>query len=83
MANLTPAQKLAIRARWGSDLSQRAEPFNLSKSDLDAAITAVDNWIELNAASFNLALPLAARTALSAAQKAELFMRVAQKRYGG
>ena len=83
MAALTVAQKLAIRARWGSDLSTRREVFNLSKPDLNAAITAVDDWIEANAASFNLALPLAARTTLTAAQKAELFMRVAQSRYGG
>lgn len=83
MANLTAAQKLAIRAKWGSDLSQRVEEFNLKKPDLDAAITAVDNWIEANAVSFNLALPLAARTTLTAAQKAELFALIALKRYGG
>lgn len=83
MANLATAQKVAVRATWGSDLSARAEAFKLSRADLDAAITATDNWIELNAAAFNLALPLVARTNLTAAQKAELFMRVAQKRYGG
>mgnify|MGYP001593683638 FL=1 len=80
---LTPAQKFAIRAKWGSDLSARQEAFNLNKADLDAAITAVDDWIEANAVSFNLALPLAARTTLTAAQKAELLTLVALKRFGG
>lgn len=80
---LTTAQKLAIRAVWGSDLSQRREPFNLSKPDLDAAITAVDAWIDANAAAYNSALPLAARNTLNAAQKAELLYLVALKRYGG
>lgn len=80
---LTIAQKFVLRAKWGADISQRGELFNLSKLDLDAAITAADNFIEANAVSFNLALPVAARTQLTAAQKAELFALVARKRYGG
>ena len=80
---LTAQQKLEIRSDWGHDISFQRREFGLSKPDLDAAITAADNWIDANAVSFNLALPLAARTTLTAAQKAELLMRVAQKRYGG
>ena len=83
MAALSTADKLAIRVLWGSDLSGRREAFGLSKADLDAAITATDNWIDTNAAAFNTALPVAARTTLTVAQKAELFMRVALKRFGG
>ena len=83
MANLTAPQKLAIRAQWGADISRRRELFNLSKPDLDAAITAVDAWVEANAAAYNAALPLAARTTLTASQKAELLAIVALKRYAG
>lgn len=83
MAVLTSAQRIAIRAIWGSTVSARREAFNLTKPELDAAINAIDDWIEANAASFNAALPLPARTSLTAAQKAELFYLVALKRYGG
>ena len=80
---LTLPQRLAARQAYGSVLSERSTPFNLTKPQLDAAIAAIDDWIEANAVSFNAALPLPARTTLTAAQKAELFYLVAQKRYGG
>ena len=80
---LTTAQKIAIRAAWGADISFKRIEFTLSKADVDAAIDAVDNWIDANAASYNSALPLPARTTLTSAQKAELLYLVALKRYGG
>ena len=83
MAALSGAQRLAIRANWGSTLSGRREAFPLSKADLDAAINATDDWIDVNASVYNLALPVAARTNLTAAQKAELFSLVALERYSG
>ena len=51
------------------------------KLDLRAAVFAVDDWIESNQGSFNAALPLPARTALSAKQKVELFLAVAKRRF--
>ena len=81
--SLTPAQKLEVRAQWGSDLSGRRESFNLSKPDLEAAINAIDSWIEANAGSLNLAIPLPARTTLTVAQKADLFARIVLKRFSG
>lgn len=54
----------------------------LLKANMRAAVDATDQWIEDNAAAFNAALPTAARNALSASQKAELFSIVALKRYG-
>lgn len=80
---LTTLQKQALRALWSSLVSERRETFPLTKAQLDAAITATDDWIESNAASYNTALPVAARTNLTAGQKAELFSIVALKRYGG
>ena len=82
MAVLTLAQRQAARAEYGSLLSERRDAFNLTKPQLDAAIAAIDDWIEANAASFNAALPLPARTDLTAAQKVELFFLVARRRFG-
>jgi len=62
-------------------LSERRDAFNLTKPQLDATIAAIDDWIEGNAASFNTALPLPARTQLTAAHKLELFFLVAQRRF--
>lgn len=49
----------------------------VTKTDLRAAIDATDTWIDDNAASFNSALPAAARTNLTSAQKTLLFCAVA------
>lgn len=81
MAALSTAARQLIRREWSSDLSRRGDAFSLSRAQLDAAIAATDDWIELNAAAFNLALPVVARSNLTVAQKAELFMHVARARF--
>lgn len=53
----------------------------MTKADLLAAVAAVDDWIDANAASYNQALPQPARDALTAPQKVELLYRVARRRY--
>lgn len=83
MTVLTTNQRTAIRSDYGHILSESRTAFNLTKAQLDAAIAAIDDWIEANAASFNSALPIAARNNLTASQKAHLFYLVAQRRYGG
>lgn len=80
---LTAQQKIDLRARWCSEISRRRDQLPLSRPNLDAAITAVDNWVEANAASYNSALPAQARNNLTAAQKTELLYLVALARYGG
>lgn len=82
MAILTNPVRLSLRADFAKQLSDRRESFGLSKAQLDAAIAAVDQWVEDNAASFNTALPPAARTGLTAQQKTELLYRVALARFG-
>ena len=52
----------------------------LSAADLRAAIAAIDDWADTNTASFNTAIPVAARNALSARQKSWLLMYVIAKR---
>lgn len=83
MAALTTQQRQDVRARYSQIVSNRRELFGLTRDELDAAVAAIDDWIEANAAAFNSALPVAARTKLTAAQKAELFSVVAMKRYTG
>lgn len=80
---LTTQRKQQLRAEFGRVLSEGRTPFNLSRPDLDAAISAIDNWIEANAAAFNTAIPQPARGVLTSGQKMQLFYLVAQARYGG
>lgn len=52
-----------------------------SKSDLQAAVNAADDWADLNASSYNLALPVAFRTNATNAQKALLLAMVVLARH--
>ncbi len=62
-------------------VSSSREQVAIGRQDIRAAIDAVDQWIDDNQASFNAALPEAARTNLTAAQKARLLFYVVRKRY--
>lgn len=66
-----------------ADLMRSADLGSCSivKTDLRAAIDAADAWANTNAASFNTALPLAARNGLTAPQKALLLMFVVGRRW--
>lgn len=79
---LTTQQLRAIRSKYGSDVSARSEVLALSRPHLDAALLAIDGWLDANAAAYNSALPVAARNNLTAAQKAELLYQVCLKRFG-
>ena len=82
MAALVSSDRIAVGGQFQSDASQAREPFGaVVKADLQAAVAAADDWVVANAASFNAALPTAARTALSPAQKARLLLYVVKKRY--
>lgn len=56
-------------------------PGGITKTDLRAAVNAADDWADANAASFNSELPVAARNALTARQKARLLLAVVEKRW--
>ena len=66
-------------SRWWSNVR---EPFALSKADLQAAVSAADAWVDSNATSYNNALPVAARTNMTAAQKTLLLVAVVLMRQG-
>ncbi len=54
----------------------------LIKAEMRAAVDAADDWVDANQVSYNNALPTAAKTQLTAAQKALLLAVVLRKRFG-
>ncbi len=81
MAVLSEAERVAAYQRFMSDASSVRALLSLTKAELRAAINAVDDWADSNASEFNQALPVAARTALTAKQKAMLLAYVILRRY--
>ncbi len=61
--------------------SNLRETVHLSSPDILAAVVAGDVWLEDNAASFNNALPVAARTGLTTGQKALLLCGLVLMRF--
>lgn len=57
------------------------DTFGIVKADLRAAVDAIDQWVDDNAASFNAAIPQPARGALTVRQKARLLSYVIAKRF--
>jgi len=53
----------------------------MSKSDIQAAVNAADQWADDNAASYNSALPVTFRTNATAGQKALLLAMVVLARH--
>lgn len=83
MAILSAADRTRIWRGLMRYWSGTREPIAvITKADLQAAVDATDGWIDTNAAAYNLALPLAARTNLSATQKTLLFCAVSLARTG-
>ena len=80
---LTAIERRDLWAAFMEDISRRVEPIGITKTELRAAIDAIDDWVEANAAAFNAAIPQPARGALTAAQKAALLSAIARKRAGG
>jgi hypothetical protein len=78
MALLLAADRLEV---WAEAMRTNREPIGISKVDLRAAVDAIDQWIEDNTVSFNTAIPLPARTSLTAKQKVLLFVTVLRRRF--
>jgi hypothetical protein len=83
MAVLTETARAEVWADFMRSLSTAREGCTISKAEMRAAVDAADAWIEANAASFNSALPAAARAGLTTNQKARLLAVVTLKRFGG
>jgi hypothetical protein len=78
MTVLSNAERIEI---WSHSMRQ-GHQLSISKTELKAAIDAVDDWVDSNAVSYNNALPVAARTNLTVNQKAGILAYVAAKRAG-
>jgi hypothetical protein len=79
VAVLADADRAAVRDAW---MHENNLPLGaLSKADLRAAVDAIDDWADANAAAFNAAIPPPARTSLNARQKAWLFYHVVRRRF--
>jgi hypothetical protein len=81
MSLLIDSDRKSIWKDIMSELSFTRTTTNLLKTDLKAAVDAIDGWIATNSASFNGSLPLAARTNLTAKQKVRLFLFVVSRRW--
>jgi hypothetical protein len=72
------------QAAWGELMSKWSSEHKacpLSKVQLRDFLNAVDDWIDANAASYNQALPLAARNNLTPSQKAEGLLFMVERRF--
>lgn len=81
MAQLTEAERLQIWRGFMRVLSRSGDECGFVKSDLKAAVDALDVFLENNAAAINSALPASFRTAATVDQKAFLLAAVVLRRY--
>jgi hypothetical protein len=78
VAVLLDADRQAV---WEAYMRLNLGLAGLVKAEMRAAVDAVDAWVNSNSTSFNNAIPLPARTALTASQKARLLLAVVERRY--
>jgi hypothetical protein len=81
MAVLNDTDRVTAWADMIDRMSRDRMPIDVTKAELRAALDATDQWVSDNAASFNAALPLPARTALTTAQKSMLLTWVLKTRF--
>jgi hypothetical protein len=81
MAVLPDSDRVALWAEFMQNQSAERATMPLLKAELRAAVNAADAWADANAAAYNAALPLPARGALTARQKAMLLMFVIRRRW--
>ena len=81
MAVLADGARLEVWAELMRKWSADGQAVGVTKADLRAAVNAIDDWLNTNAAALNSALPQPARGALTTAQKAILLTYVVQRRY--
>lgn len=81
MAVLTDAKRREIWSDIMRAMSNNREQTALTKADILAAVAALDDFMNANAAAINNAIPQPARGALTTAQKARLLQIVVQARY--
>jgi hypothetical protein len=81
MAALPNQDRVDLWKAFMQNESAEHNTLSLIKTELRAAVDAADAWADANAASFNSAIPLPARSALTTQQKALLLMFVIRRRW--
>ena len=81
MAVLTDNDRREAWAKLMRRMSEDRVSIGLDKPDLRAAIDAADEWVSAAQGSFNNALPTAAQSNLTAAQKALVLLYVVSERF--
>jgi hypothetical protein len=81
MAVLSDTDRVEVWADLMQKFSADGESIGVTKTDLRAAVNAIDAFLNDNAATINSAIPQPARGALTAPQKAILLMFVVSRRY--
>lgn len=79
MTLLPQQDRTRTGAQW---MRLNTSPTAFSKSDLSAAINAIDQWVEDNTISFNSSLPIPFRTSATVSQKANLLAFILMRRNG-
>jgi hypothetical protein len=82
MAELSTTDRARVRRALARYWSKVRTTYDLDTSELRAAVDATDTWIDDNQSSYNSALPAAAQSNLTIAQKTLLFCAVALARVG-
>jgi len=62
-------------------MAQALGPHTITKADIRAAVNALDDWYNTNAAAANQALPQPARSQISLSDKAHMSSLIVNKRY--
>jgi len=78
---LNNQERTEIWARFQDDESKIRRSIDVDKSDLRAAVDAMDDWWDTVEAAGNAAIPQPARSALTGRQKKYLFMLLLQTRF--
>lgn len=81
MAQLPQPDRNQISAQYQSDQSAARVPIPVSKPDLQAAVDAIDAWVDNNSSVYNQAIPLPARVQMTTKEKANLLLYVVRRRY--
>ncbi len=81
MAVLSDADRKDIWAAFMDESTSSRDKLDVSKTELRAAVNAIDQFLDANAAALNNAIPAAPRAKLTAAQKARLLVAVVRRRH--
>ena len=78
---LTTEERIELWAKFQRHQSSERILMSITKSELRAAVDAIDDWVDSVQSSFNSAIPQPARSALTMKQKLKIFMEILNVRW--